>query len=70
MSDRKSDALYISASSFANQHRARFAQLALAHKLPAIYAYREVAATGGLMSYGANIGDVFRLARHLSVSAC
>ena len=64
MSDRKSDALYISASSFANQHRARFAQLALAHKLPAIYGFREFADAGGLMSYGAPLQDGFRRAAY------
>jgi ABC-type uncharacterized transport system substrate-binding protein len=64
MSDRKSDALYISASSFANQHRARFAQLALAHKLPAIYGFREFAEAGGLMSYGAPLQDGFRRAAY------
>lgn len=64
MADRKSDAVYISASSFANQHRARFAELALAHRLPAIYGFREFAEAGGLLSYGAPLQDGFRRAAY------
>jgi ABC-type uncharacterized transport system substrate-binding protein len=60
MTARKSDALYIAASSFANLHRARLAELALAHRLPAIYGFREFAQAGGLMTYGAPLQDGFR----------
>jgi putative ABC transport system substrate-binding protein len=34
---------------------------ALRHSVPAVYQYRELAAAGCLMSYGADIGDMFRL---------
>jgi putative ABC transport system substrate-binding protein len=64
MADKKSDALYIAASSFANLHRAKLAELALAHKLPAIYGFREFAQAGGLMTYGAPLQDGFRRAAH------
>jgi putative ABC transport system substrate-binding protein len=64
MADRKSDALYIAASSFANLHRAKLAELALAHRLPAIYGFREFAQAGGLMTYGAPLQDGFRRAAH------
>ena len=64
MVDRKSDALYISASSFANLHRATFAELALAHKLPAMYGFREFSQDGGLVAYGAPLKDGFRRAAH------
>jgi putative ABC transport system substrate-binding protein len=37
-------------------------RLALKHRLPAIYGQRASAAEGGLMSYGPNTGDLWRLA--------
>jgi putative tryptophan/tyrosine transport system substrate-binding protein len=40
----------------------KLAALALRHAVPAIYQRREFAEAGGLMSYGANWGDTFRLA--------
>ena len=56
--------MYIAASSFANQHRGKLAELCLAHKLPAIYGFREFAKAGGLMAYGAPIQDGFRRAAY------
>lgn len=41
-------------------HRQRIADLAVAHRLPAISAFREFAEAGGLMAYGANLADMFR----------
>jgi putative tryptophan/tyrosine transport system substrate-binding protein len=64
MVDGKSDAVYIAASSFANQHRGKLAELCLAHKLPAIYGFREFAQAGGLMAYGAPLQDGFRRAAY------
>ena len=64
MVDSKSDAVYITASSFANQHRAKLAELCLAHKLPAIYGFREFSQAGGLMTYGAPLEDGFRRAAY------
>jgi len=43
-------------------HRARLSALAARHRLPAMYAIREVVAAGGLMSYGPVIGEQFRRA--------
>jgi putative ABC transport system substrate-binding protein len=40
----------------------QLATLALRHAMPAIYQFREFAAAGGLMSYGANLNDAHRLA--------
>ena len=39
--------------------------LASQHKLPAIYAAREFVDTGGLMSYGANLPELFRRAAYV-----
>jgi putative ABC transport system substrate-binding protein len=64
MVDWKSDALYISASSFANLHRAKLAELALTHRLPAMYGFREFVQAGGLIAYGAPLQDGFRRAAH------
>jgi len=64
MVDSKSDALYISASSFANLHRKKLAELALTYKLSAMYGFREFVQAGGLMSYGAPISDGFRRAAY------
>ena len=41
-------------------HRVRIAELAAKSRLPAIYGFREIAEAGGLMSYGANLQDLYR----------
>jgi ABC-type uncharacterized transport system substrate-binding protein len=40
----------------------QLAALALRHRVPAIYQFREFAVAGGLMSYGASLSDAHRLA--------
>jgi putative ABC transport system substrate-binding protein len=65
MNEEKSDALYIFASGFAQGHWTRLARLALDHRLPAIYAFREFADRGGLLSYGASNADAYRRAAAL-----
>ena len=47
---------------YSSPRRDKLAALAARHALPAIYPLREFAAAGGLMSYGANIPDVYRQA--------
>jgi putative ABC transport system substrate-binding protein len=42
---------------FALLHRSRIAALAVQHRLPAMYAWREFAEAGGLMAYGPNTAD-------------
>jgi putative ABC transport system substrate-binding protein len=42
-------------------HAAQLGALALRHRVPAIYQYREFAAAGGLMSYGGYTTDTYRL---------
>jgi putative ABC transport system substrate-binding protein len=44
------------------QHRDLIIALAARHRLPAIYPYRYFAVSGGLVSYGTDITDVFRRA--------
>jgi ABC-type uncharacterized transport system substrate-binding protein len=51
-----------SADPWFGSHAAQLGALALRHSVPAIYQYREFAAAGGLMSYGAPIADTYRLA--------
>jgi putative ABC transport system substrate-binding protein len=43
-------------------HRREIIALAGRHRLPAIYPYRLFATTGGLVSYGSDIGDIYRRA--------
>jgi putative ABC transport system substrate-binding protein len=43
-------------------HRARVVELAARHRLPAIFAMKDYAEAGGLMSYGPNTPDLYRRA--------
>ena len=43
-----------------NQHRARLLDLAARNRLPVMWPFRDPVDAGGLMSYGANISDLFR----------
>jgi putative tryptophan/tyrosine transport system substrate-binding protein len=45
-----------------NSHAAQLGALALRHSVPAIFHFREFAAAGGLMSYGGDARDTYRLA--------
>jgi putative ABC transport system substrate-binding protein len=55
-------ALHAGIGSFLTSQREQIVALAARHRLPAISPYREVAAAGGLMSYGASITDAYRQA--------
>jgi putative tryptophan/tyrosine transport system substrate-binding protein len=54
-------ALVAAASPFFDTRRTRIVALAERNKVPAIYHFREYAQDGGLMSYGLNFSDVYRL---------
>ena len=54
------DALFVGGDPFFTNRRVQLAHLATLHKVPAIYASREHAEAGGLMSYGTNFPDTFR----------
>jgi putative tryptophan/tyrosine transport system substrate-binding protein len=60
MAHKRPDALFVATSPFFIGRRIQLVQLAAFHRLPATYSLREMAESGGLMSYGANIGDTFR----------
>jgi putative tryptophan/tyrosine transport system substrate-binding protein len=59
---RRADALLISADPLFANRLVQLATLAARHAMPAIYALREFAEVGGLMSYGSNVTDLFRQA--------
>jgi putative ABC transport system substrate-binding protein len=47
---------------FFNSRSEQLAALSVRHSVPAIYQYREFVAAGGLMSYGGNLTESYRLA--------
>ena len=55
------DALVVSADPFLSGRRVQLVALASRHAVPAIYAWREFAASGGLISYGPSLTAALRL---------
>jgi putative ABC transport system substrate-binding protein len=54
------DAMAVAANPFYVTRARQIAALAARHRVPAIYARREFAEAGGLMSYGYNVSDSYR----------
>jgi putative ABC transport system substrate-binding protein len=54
------DALFVGIEPFFNGRRTQLVHLATRHAVPASYPARDFAEAGGLMSYGADIADVWR----------
>jgi putative ABC transport system substrate-binding protein len=54
------DAMLVPTSPFFVTRAGQIAALAASHRIPAIYARREFAEAGGLMSYGYNVADSYR----------
>jgi putative tryptophan/tyrosine transport system substrate-binding protein len=52
--------LHISQDALFNNYRAEIVAMAAQARLPAVYAFREFAAVGGLMSYAASLPDTYR----------
>ena len=57
----RADALSVAADPFFFNRAAQLVVLAASHAIPTVYSRREFAATGGLMSYGSNINESYRL---------
>jgi putative tryptophan/tyrosine transport system substrate-binding protein len=62
MARERPDVLFVATSPLFLGRRIQLVQLAAFHRLPATYSLREMAESGGLMSYGPNIADAFRQA--------
>jgi putative tryptophan/tyrosine transport system substrate-binding protein len=56
----RADALFVQPDGFFNGRRIQFATLATRHGIPAAYGTREIVEVGGLMSYGADVLDMYR----------
>jgi putative tryptophan/tyrosine transport system substrate-binding protein len=57
----RADALVIGPYLFFNSRKEQLGALSLRHAVPAIFTYRQFVAAGGLMSYGANEAESYRL---------
>jgi putative tryptophan/tyrosine transport system substrate-binding protein len=62
MRAKRATALLLIADGFLGSNRKRIIHLAAEGRLPAIYWRREFVEDGGLMSYGASVGDLYRRA--------
>lgn len=62
LSDAKVGALLVATDVFLLSQREQIVELAARHRLPAIYGFREIAKSGGLMTYGANLADAYHSA--------
>jgi putative ABC transport system substrate-binding protein len=60
--ERHAAALFVSGDPLFTSRRARLVALAAQHAIPASYSFRDFPLAGGLMSYGADLLDVHRLA--------
>jgi len=60
LSRDRPDALFVAPDAYFNSRGVQFATLAARERIPATYSDRAVVATGGLMSYGADLSDMAR----------
>ena len=58
----KIEALVIGSDPFFSNHSAALAQLTLHYRVPAIYQYLDFTTAGGLMSYGGEVAEAYRVA--------
>jgi putative ABC transport system substrate-binding protein len=54
--------LVIQNDAYLNTRKEQIAALALQHAIPTIFAYRDHVAAGGLMSYGTDVNEMYRVA--------
>ena len=64
MSREHADALVVLSNPLFFSHRRQLAELAVKHRLPAIFLFREYVEAGGLMAYGANLNAMYRRAAY------
>lgn len=57
---QRAGALLVNADAFFTGNRERIVDLAAHHRIPTIYAWREFAEAGGLISYGTSLADSYR----------
>jgi putative ABC transport system substrate-binding protein len=62
MTKARADAVTVQSTNVFFIERRRLADLAVKHRLPAIFLVREFVDAGGLMSYGANVAELHRRA--------
>jgi putative tryptophan/tyrosine transport system substrate-binding protein len=62
LTELRASGLVIGADPFFTSRIAQLAKMAVDHAIPAIYEFREFAVAGGLLSYGAELTDAYRLA--------
>jgi putative ABC transport system substrate-binding protein len=60
LDQRRIGALVVSANSFFDTRREKIVALAASHAVPVIYQFREFITSGGLISYGVDLADVYR----------
>jgi putative ABC transport system substrate-binding protein len=58
----RADAVFVVTTAVFFRERVRLSRLAIDNRLPAVYALREFAEAGGLLSYGTNLPEMFRRA--------
>ena len=69
MVQERADAFLVVPSPLSTSYRSALAELALKHRLPAMYGHRDYVEAGGLMSYGADIDDLNRARRSTSTKS-
>jgi putative ABC transport system substrate-binding protein len=60
LSERRPEALVVTAEAFTNRHRDRILDFTMRNRIPAIYEDGRFAQAGGLMAYGPSIPHLFR----------
>jgi putative ABC transport system substrate-binding protein len=62
LAEQKAEAILVASSPLFNSKQQQLILLAARYRLPAIYEWRHMAESGGLMSYGTRLGEAYRQA--------